>query len=445
VDGSEAPETAPGAQSQETDVSPTPSPTRPTVAVIGGGVSGLTAAYVLRDTHDVTVFEADDRVGGHAHTHDVRAADGRPLRIDSGFIVHNERTYPHLLRLFRELDVPTQPTEMSMSITCEACGLSYAGGRGLRGILAQPWRAADPRFVRMLLEVKRFHRAARALLDGSDETDPTWGEFLEQHGFSDYFVRHFAIPLVSCVWSSGDADSAAYPARHLFAFLDHHGMLTVTGSPSWRTVTGGSRTYVDRLVDRLGDVRRSTPVVAVSRHDHGVDVRTAEGRLHTFDRVVIATHADQALDLLVDATPEEKSDLAAITYSVNDTWLHRDSSLLPAARGARASWNYRMRSCDEPADSVAVSYWMNRLHGIRDEHDHVVTLNATGLVDPGRVTARMTYAHPVFTHEAVAAAHRLRTAGGERLAFAGAHLGWGFHEDGCRSGVEAAEKLGVRW
>ena len=420
-------------------------PARPTVAVIGAGISGLTAAYVLRDSHAVTLFEADDRLGGHAHTHDVTGADGQPLRIDSGFIVHNERTYPHLLRLFRELDVPTQPTEMSMSITCQACGMSYAGGRGLAGILAQPWRALDPRFVRMLLEVKRFHRAARALLDRTEAGDPTWGEFLAQHRFSDYFVRHFAIPLVSCVWSSGDEDSAAYPARHLFRFLDHHGMLTVTGSPTWRTVTGGSGTYVDRLVERLSDVRRATKVVSVARHDEGVEVRTADGRTETFARCVVATHADQALELLADATPEEKADLGAIEYSVNETWLHQDSSLLPTARRARASWNYRMRSCAEPADRVAVSYWMNRLHGIPDEHDHVVTLNATGLVDPARVTARMSYAHPVFTREAVAAAARLRTAGGERLAFAGAHLGWGFHEDGCRSGVEAAAKLGVRW
>ena len=231
-------------------MSPAP---RPTAAVVGAGVSGLTAAHVLNRTHDVTVFEGDTRVGGHAHTHDVPAADGRALRIDSGFIVHNERTYPHLLRLFRELDVPTQATEMSMSITCETCGLSYAGGRGLRGLLAQPSRLSDARFVRMLAEVPRFHRSARALLDSAGATDPTWGEFLAAGGFSDFFVQHFALPLVSCVWSSGDLDSTAYPARHLFRFLDHHGMLTVKGSPSWRTVTGGSATYVDRLVARLPD------------------------------------------------------------------------------------------------------------------------------------------------------------------------------------------------
>ncbi len=417
---------------------------RPTAAVIGAGVSGLTAAHVLNRTHQVTVFEADTRVGGHAHTHDVPAADGRALRIDSGFIVHNERTYPHLLRLFRELDVPTQATEMSMSITCDACGLSYAGGRGLRGLLAQPSRLADPRFLRMLAEIRRFHRAAHALLDHADATDPTWGEFLAESQFSDFFVQHFALPLVSCVWSSGDVDSVAYPARHLFRFLDHHGMLTVTGSPSWRTVTGGSATYVDRLVARLPNVRRRSAVTSVVRHDDGVEVRTVAGDAATYDRVVIATHADQALDLLADATPEEKQDLGAIKYSVNHTWLHRDSSVLPERWNARSSWNYRMR-CDTRSDGVLVSYWMNRLHGLDDTDDHVVTLNAAGRVDPALVSARMTYAHPVFTHDAVAAAGRLRTAGGARLAFAGAHLGWGFHEDGCRSGVEAAESFGVRW
>ncbi len=200
---------------------------------------------------------------GSAATRTPTTSAGRDgsLRIDSGFIVHNEKTYPHLLRLFRELDVPTQPTEMSMSITCEGCGLSYAGGRGPKGMFAQKRRLADPRFIRMLSDVPRFHQAARALL-ADESQDPTWGEFLAAQGFSDYFVRHFAIPLVACVWSCGDLDATSYPARHLFRFLDHHGMLTVTGSPTWRTVTGGSATYVDRLVERLPDVRKESPVTA---------------------------------------------------------------------------------------------------------------------------------------------------------------------------------------
>ncbi|MEO6822205.1 MAG: FAD-dependent oxidoreductase [Candidatus Nanopelagicales bacterium] len=444
-------------------------PSRPTAAVIGAGVAGLTAAHVLKRTHEVSVFESDDRLGGHVHTHDVRGSDGAALRIDSGFIVHNERTYPTLLRLFAELEVKTQPTEMSMSITCQQCGLSYAGGRGLRGIMAQPRRAGDPRFIRMLGEVRRFHRDAHKLLNAADldvsddpraavpmgntssatdeapaGADPTWHEFLRAGGYSSYFIRHFAIPLVACVWSAGDSDAGAYPARHLFRFLDHHGMLSVSGSPTWRTVTGGAATYVDRLVGQLRDVRTSSPVTSVLRHDDGVDVRTAAG-VETFDRAIVATHANQALDLLADATAEEKTALSAIRYSVNHTWLHSDSSLLPSARAARSSWNYRMASCHETSNNVVVSYWMNRLQGIDDDQDHIVTLNAAGHVDPSAVTARMVYEHPIFTREAVAAASCLRTAGGDRLAFAGAHLGWGFHEDGCRSGVRAAERLGATW
>jgi uncharacterized protein len=414
------------------------------VAVIGAGVSGLTAAHVLARTRTVTLFEAEDRLGGHAHTHDVDLAAGGSAAVDSGFIVHNERTYPHLLRLFDELGVRTRPTEMSMSITCSSCGLSYAGGRGAAGIFAQPWRAADPRFVRLLAEVPRFHRAARALL-AADGPEVTWGEFLASGGYSSYFVRHFAVPLVACVWSSGESDTLAYPARHLFRFLEHHGMLTVTGSPTWRTVVGGSRAYVERLADRLTDVRRSSSVVAVARHADGVDVTTHDGRVATFDQVVVATHADQALELLADATPQEKQDLGAIGYSVNHTLLHRDGSVLPARRGARASWNH-VTTCDGTADGAAtVSYWMNRLQGLPGADDLVVTLNGAGRVDPSAVVAEMTYMHPVFTPEAVEAASRLRTAGGERLAFAGAHLGWGFHEDGCRSGVEAAAALGATW
>lgn len=418
----------------------------PSVAVVGSGVSGLTAAYLLRHTHHVTLFESDHRLGGHAHTHQVPAATGSPLAVDSGFIVHNERTYPNLLRLFAELGVTTRPTEMSMSITCEGCGVSYAGGRGISGILAQPRRLADPRFARMLSEVPRFHRAARALLaEAGGDDDPTWGEFLARGGFSQYFIDHFAVPLVSCVWSSGASDARAYPARHLFEFLDHHGMLTVTGSPTWRTVVGGSATYVDRIAASLTDVRPGLAVTALTRRPDTVEVRTADDVVTPFDRVVVAVHADQALALLTDATSAERADLAAIGYSTNRTWLHRDGSVLPGNPRARASWNYRLRRCEGQSSNVLVSYWMNRLQGYERAEDLVVTLNPDDRVDPTRVIAEMTYTHPVFTHRAVAAATRLRAAGGPRLAFAGAHLGWGFHEDGCRSGVAAAESFGVTW
>ena len=417
---------------------------RPTIAIIGSGVSGLTAAYLLRETHDVTIFEQDDRFGGHAHTHALTGADGRVRHVDSGFIVHNERTYPNLLRIFSELGIATQPTEMSMSIRCEGCGLQYAGGRKLKGIAAQPWRLLDPRFVRLLIEVPRFHRAARALLATEGGSELTWGDFLTRHGFSEYFIQHFAIPLVSCVWSSGDGDSRAYPARHLFQFLNHHGMLTIGDSPTWRTVVGGSRRYVDAIIATIPNARTSDAALAVHRHADHVEVTTAQG-VHRFDFAIIATHANSAAQILADATPEEQHALGSVPYSRNATWLHTDTAVLPDAQGARASWNYLMRSCDEAAASVLVSYWMNKLMCLDGDEQYVVTLNAEGRVPEDRVLARMEYEHPVFTHEAVAAGAVLRKAGGPRLAFAGAHLGWGFHEDGARSGVEAAQKFGATW
>jgi predicted NAD/FAD-binding protein len=418
---------------------------KPTVAIVGSGVSGLTAAYVMRDSHEVTVLEQDTRFGGHAHTHAVATDDGQTVAVDSGFIVHNERTYPNLLRIFRELGVETQPTEMSMGITCGGCGLSYAGGRGVRGVLAQPWRILDPRFDRMLVEVPRLHRAAKALLAGTGDQRQTWGEFLANGRYSTYFIRHFAIPLVSCVWSSSDEETRAYPARHLFEFLDHHGMLTITNSPTWRTVVGGSRTYVDRITALLPNAHRGRGVASVARNADGVDVTTVDGETRRFDRAIIATHANSALALLSDATEQERADLAAIPYSTNETWLHRDSTVLPKRDGARASWNYRMSSCDTDSSSVLVSYWMNKLMRIHAKEDFVVTLNPDGWVDEKRVIARMAYEHPVFTLKAVEAAKRLNGSGGAHLAFAGAHLGWGFHEDGARSGAEAARKFGVRW
>lgn len=417
----------------------------PSVAVIGSGVSGLTAAWALHRTHEVTLFERDARFGGHAHTHDVVDGSGAALRVDSGFIVHNDRTYPTLLRLFSELGVQTRRTEMSMAIRCDGCGLEYVGGRGAAGVLAQPRRIADPRFVRMLVEVPRFHRAARRLLDDPRAGDPDWGDFLDAGGYSPYFIRHFALPLVSCVWSSGDDDARRYPARHLFAFLANHGMLSISGSPEWRTVVGGSRNYVDRLVAQLPAARTSAPVAAVRRHDDGVDIATADGATQRFDRVVIATHADDALRILVDASDDEARDLGAFRYSTNTTWLHRDGTVLSAGTRSRASWNYRVGDCHGESSQVLVSYWMNRLHGLDADDDYVVTLNPGSQVDASRVIARMEYAHPVFTREAVAAAPRVAASGGPRLAFAGAHLGWGFHEDGARSGLAAARRLGATW
>jgi len=229
---------------------------RPSVAVVGAGISGLTAAYLLARTHTVILFEADKRLGGHAHTHDVVDSDGQQLAVDSAFIVHNDLTYPWLRKLFGELDVEVRPTEMSMSVRCEGCGLEYAGGRGIRGVFSQRRRLVDPRFMHMLWQVRRFHRRASAFLGDADEANLlTYGQFLRQEGFSDFFVAHYAVPVVSCVWSAGRDTALMYPARYLFQFLEHHGMLQITGSPQWYSVVGGSRNYVDRVAARLGDAR----------------------------------------------------------------------------------------------------------------------------------------------------------------------------------------------
>ena len=424
---------------------------RPTAAVVGSGVAGLTAAYLLQRTHDVTLFEVDDRLGGHAHTHDIATPDGRALPIDSGFIVHNERTYPNLLRLFRELGVATQPTEMSMSITCEGCGLEYAGARGLAGLFAQPRRVATPAYLRMLTEVRRFHAHARRLLDhsdsapGSDVDTLTLGTFLALGGYSDYFIRHFMIPVVACVWSSGTGAALQYPAGYLFRFLDNHGMLSVTGSPEWRTVVGGSRSYVERAAKGLSAVETGAGIASLTRHADGVDLVDGDGQRHTADAVVVATHPDQALRVLADPTDDERAVLGAFEYSTNETLLHTDSRLLPAARRARASWNYRMDACSGASDDVQVSYWMNRLQDLDEPVDYLVTLNATDRIDPDTVLRRMVYEHPVYTAASVAAQRRLPGLNTGRSAFAGAYHGWGFHEDGCASGVRAAAAFGAGW
>ncbi|MBO4238896.1 MULTISPECIES: NAD(P)/FAD-dependent oxidoreductase [Pseudonocardia] len=429
---------------------------RPTVAVVGSGVSGLTAAHLLSRSHDVTLYEADARPGGHAHTHELASSDGGTTHVDSGFIVHNDRTYPNLLRLFGELGVSTQDSDMSMSVRCDGCGLEYAGARKLGGLFPQASNVARPAYLRMLGEVVRFHRHARRVLAEESAGDVTLGAFLAIGGYSRYFVQHFMIPVVSCVWSAGAALSLDYPARYLFTFLDHHGMLGIGGSPQWRTVTGGSRSYVDRVVKQLPAVRTATPVRSVLRSTAGVEVRDDADTVAAFDHVVLATHPDQALAVLGDgATADERAVLGAFTYSRNETWLHHDTSLLPRRSGARASWNYLKPACadatggpggsDGTAAPVLVSYDMNRLMRLTDPDDWVVTLNGAGRIDPDAVVARMTYEHPVYTPDSVAAQRRLPELNTPVTAYAGAYHGWGFHEDGCASGVRAARALGVSW
>ncbi len=413
----------------------------------------MTAAYLLRRTSQVTLYEADPRLGGHAHTHALPTSDGRTVGVDSGFIVHNRRTYPHLLRLFDELGVATQESEMSMSIRCDGCGLEYAGAKGLAGVFAQPRRAADPRFVGLLAQVRRFHRASSRLLDRESRAagaapapaPVTLGDFLHPGRFSPYFVRHFVVPLVSAVWSCGPEFVVDYPAAYLFTFLRHHGMLSFSGSPRWRTVVGGSNAYVERAAKELTAVRVATPVRSVRRTGAGVEVHDADGSAEAFDAAVIATHADQALGLLGSPTTAQRQVLGAFGYSRNATVLHTDTSVLPRARAAHASWNYRMSACTPDAGRVRVSYDMNRLQRLDTPDRFLVTLNDDGAIPAGRTIERMVYEHPIYTPTALEAQRRLPELNDGVLAFAGAYHGWGFHEDGCRSGVAAAESLGSGW
>ncbi|WP_026181090.1 NAD(P)/FAD-dependent oxidoreductase [Demetria terragena] len=421
-----------------------PNPTR--VAVIGSGVSGLVAAYVLSRTHAVTLYEADVRAGGHSHTHDVTLGS-QTLQIDSGFIVHNDRTYPTLLRLFAELDVPTQATDMSMSVWHERDRISYAGGRGASGIFADPRTVTRPAYLRMLRDVRRFHQAARTFLDGDSGANPDTSlrDWLAPQKFSSAFTEWFIQPLVAAVWSCDPEHSLDYPARSLLTFLDHHGMLTVTGSPTWRTVVGGSRVYVDRVLAHIDEVKLSTPVASVRRTASGVEVTARDGHTAEYAAAVVATHPHQALSMLAEPTASEQAVLGAITYSVNQAQLHTDDSVLPRRRGARGSWNYLIPKT--PTDGVLVSYDLTRLMRLPspDGKRVLVTLNGSRRIDPDRVIAEMTYEHPLYTTESVAAQQKLPGLSDDRIAFAGAYHGWGFHEDGALSGLRAAERLGGAW
>ncbi|HEY5879979.1 MAG TPA: FAD-dependent oxidoreductase [Nakamurella sp.] len=417
---------------------------RPRVAVIGSGVAGLTAAHLLQRHYDVHLFEADDRLGGHAHTHDVALTHGQVAGLDSAFLVHNDRTYPTLLRLFAELGVATQDSDMSMSVRCDGCGLEYAGAKGLGGLFAQPSSLARPRYLAMLAQVKYFHRRARAVLAGSDET-LTLDEFLRRGRFTGYFAHHFLLPMVAAVWSCGFDGARGYPARYLFTFLDNHGALTVTGSPQWRTVVGGSRTYVEQAAKNLTAAHTATPIRSVRRQLDGIMIRDDADTVHQVDHAVLACHPDQSLSMLAAPTVDENRLLGAFEYLPSTALLHTDSSVLPRATRARASWNYRMAHCRADPARVRISYDISRLQRIDDERDYVVTLNDDDAVDPAAVLDRMTYAHPAYTQESVAAQRELDLINTDRLAFAGAWQGWGFHEDGCVSGVRAAASLGAGW
>ena len=418
-------------------------PSGRSIAVIGSGVAGLTAAYLLSARDRVTLFEADSRIGGHAHTQFLDRGDGNVVGIDTAFLVHNDRTYPTLCRLFGDLGIATQEADMSMSVRDDGSGLEYAGARGIGGLFPSWSTLARPRYLAMLAEVRRFHRAAARLLrDESADDDETLASFLDRHGFSQYFIDHFMTPLVAAVWSSRPVDAMRYPARYLFVFLDHHGMLSVFGSPTWRTVTGGSANYVEAIAMRLHEVVAGFRAHSVARVPEGVQVTVGTGRPRLFDAAVIATHPDQALLMLAEPTSAERMVLGAIPYTTNQAQLHTDESVLPRRHRARASWNYLMAP---DRDGVVVTYDVTRLMRLAGPRRFLVTLGGRDRIDDTTVLAEMTYDHPLYTPESVAAQRRLPELNDDKIVYAGAYHGWGFHEDGAASGLRAAERLGATW
>lgn len=411
------------------------------IAVIGSGIAGLASAWLLSRAHEVTLFEANDYLGGHTHTHDI-VSQGKRYAVDTGFIVHNPVHYPLLTRFFDELGVASQPTTMSFSVRNEASGLEY-NATSLGGLFCQRRNLLSRRFHGMLRDILRFYREAPALLEGS-ETGPTLGEYLATHRYGDAFRDEHLVPMASALWSSPSQQILEFPARYLAEFMANHQMLQVRDRPEWRVVRGGSASYIRALQARW-DVRErlSCPVHALRRDAEGVEIKHAAG-CERFDHAVLACHSDQALAMLVDASAAERAILGAIPYQENDAVLHTDARLLPRNRKAWAAWNAAIPR--EPGAACTVSYCMNLLQGLDAPEPLVVTLNRSDAIDPAKILRRMRYHHPVYTHAAVAAQRRkAEIQGVRRTWFAGAYWGFGFHEDGIRSGVEVANALGVRW
>ena len=411
------------------------------VAVVGSGVSGLGAAFALSRVHDVALFEKRSRAGGDAYTVHSNGSP-RAYGLDMGFLVHNEATYPRLTRLFRELGVPTQDAEMSFSVTCERCRLVWSSGSPF----AQPRNAVRPSFVRFLWEIGRFLRTSRGALDSGDLAGVTLRTYAEREGYSNGFLRHYLVPMAAALWSSGTSRATEMPARHVLGFFENHGLIGLRRL-QWKTVRGGSATYVDAMLARLsGAAQLGLGVRSIERGPDHVRVRDDHDLVHRFDAVVIATHADDALRLLADPDPDERGVLSAFRYTDNETVLHTDSRALPPVRRSWSSWNAHVDDCSTPTMLPSVTYSLNRLQQLDDERPYCVTLNRPEAVDESLVIDRTTFAHPVFDDVAVAAQALLPSIQGRRRTlFAGAYHGNGFHEDGLASGLRAAAGLGATW
>lgn len=411
------------------------------VAVIGAGVSGLSVAYRLKRRHDVTVFESRPRPGGHARTLEVDDGETR-RQLDVGFLVYNELTYPRFTRLLDALGVQSHPSEMSFSVQCARCALEY-GGSSLGGLLAQPSALVRSSFYRLLRDIVRFNRWARRAAGDSAERRGTLVQAVRDAGLSEELLRHYLLPMTSAIWSSSAADAAGFPLSLFLRFFENHGLLQIMNRPIWRTVTGGSRCYVEAIAGQLGDrLRCATKVATVRRGNDGVEVRVTGRESERFDRVVFATHADETLRLLGDADQQETELLKQIPYRENDIVLHTDRSVLPNAPRAWSSWNYHVPDCEDPEQPLMMTYYLNRLQGFQSRTPFCVTLNDTGRIDPARVMERFRFAHPLYTESGLEARVALRRRNGVRATyFCGAYLGNGFHEDGVKSGCEAAHAI----
>jgi uncharacterized protein len=411
------------------------------IAVVGSGISGLASAYLLSRVHEVVLYEAEDRLGGHTHTHEVEVGGAR-YAIDTGFIVCNAVHYTLFTRLLDELGVATQPTTMSFAVRNDASGLEY-NATTLAGLFVQKRRVFSPRHWSMIADILRFYREAPALL-GEPWPGPTLGDYLEAQDYSDAFRDDHLVPMASALWSAPSRQVLEFPAKHLVAFMANHHMLQASDRPEWRVVRGGSSTYVRALQQRWSvSVRAATPVDRVVRSGDGVELGTGHG-IERYDQVVLACHGDQALALLGDPSPAEREVLGAIRYQANDTVLHTDASQLPRDRRAWAAWNVLVPR--EDGGECTVSYCMNLLQSIEAPVPLVVTLNRTASIDPAKILRRMSYRHPVFDNRSVGAQRRRAEVNGVNGTwYAGAYWGYGFHEDGMRSAVDVASKLGVAW
>jgi len=408
------------------------------IAIVGSGISGLTAAHLLHADHEITLFETGDRVGGHARTVRVEVG-GQEHDVETGFVVYNETTYPIFTRLLARLGVETQPTGMSFSVSCRRTGVEYCG-TSLRTVFADPRNLARPAFLRMLADVVRFNRRARELVRRG-APDGTLRDVLASGRYSRRFLEHYLVPMGAAIWSCDPARILDFPASFFLRFFDNHGLLRTRRQLPWRVVRGGSRRYVEALIRPFRErVRTRTPVRSLRREGGGVTL-VAEGAQERFDHAVLAVHGDQALPLLADATEREREILGAIRYQRNDAVLHTDGRLLPERARARASWNYRIPRGGE--ERPTLTYDMTRLQRLGSAEPICVSLNSESEIDPARVLGRATFEHPVFDAAAAAAQRRHGEIGGaSRVHFCGAYWGSGFHEDGARSAVAACRWFG---